>query len=224
MVEFFAAPDYNQGRFSWIFMFDWGGGRVSTDPARPPFLLVLYQQYLDHQDSAAFARKVLNVYTTGTLERWPAMPAARFAGRLCWRWVFWATTGSTTPSAAPCWTRTAQFARLPRTAFAPFGAGRKRSRTPGTRRHHPAKCGPTAQSGRCQGNKIHRTGPLVRRSLAPKGRREAALGRLVESIRDCHQALEINPYHFVAATSMGQAYLQLDNPVSALECFRRRCG
>jgi tetratricopeptide (TPR) repeat protein len=48
-----------------------------------------------------------------------------------------------------------------------------------------------------------------------------ALGRLVESIRDCHQALEINPYHFVAATSMGQAYLQLQNPVSALECFRR---
>jgi tetratricopeptide (TPR) repeat protein len=49
----------------------------------------------------------------------------------------------------------------------------------------------------------------------------AAIGRLVESIRDCHQALEINPYHFVAATSMGQAYLQLENPVSALDCFRR---
>ena len=48
-----------------------------------------------------------------------------------------------------------------------------------------------------------------------------ALGRFVEAIRDCHQVLEINPYHFVAATSMGQAYLQLGNPVSALECFRR---
>ena len=48
-----------------------------------------------------------------------------------------------------------------------------------------------------------------------------ALGRLVESIRDCHQALEINPYLFVAATSMGQAYLELHNSVSALECFRR---
>jgi tetratricopeptide (TPR) repeat protein len=48
-----------------------------------------------------------------------------------------------------------------------------------------------------------------------------AMGRLVESIRDCHQALEINPYHFVAATTMGQGYLELRNPVSALECFRR---
>jgi len=50
---------------------------------------------------------------------------------------------------------------------------------------------------------------------------QAAMGRLAESIRDCHQTLEINPYHFVAATSMGQAYLRLGNPVSALECFRR---
>jgi tetratricopeptide (TPR) repeat protein len=47
------------------------------------------------------------------------------------------------------------------------------------------------------------------------------LGRLADSIRDCHQALELNPYHFEAAVSMGQAYLQLGNQVSALECFRR---
>ena len=48
-----------------------------------------------------------------------------------------------------------------------------------------------------------------------------ACGHFAESIRDCHQALEINPYHFVAVAGMGHAYLQLQNPVSALECFRR---
>ena len=47
------------------------------------------------------------------------------------------------------------------------------------------------------------------------------LGRLADAIRDCHECLEINPYHYIAATSMGQAYLELENPVSALECFRR---
>ena len=47
------------------------------------------------------------------------------------------------------------------------------------------------------------------------------LGCYVEAIRDCHQALEVNPYHFGAATTMGQAYLHLGNHVSALECFRR---
>ena len=47
------------------------------------------------------------------------------------------------------------------------------------------------------------------------------LRQFADAIRDCHEALEINPYHFVAATLMGQAYLELENPVSALECFRR---
>jgi len=54
------------------------------------------------------------------------------------------------------------------------------------------------------------------RALAHHG-----LGRLADAIRDCHECLEINPYHFIAATSMGQAYMELENPVSALECFRR---
>jgi tetratricopeptide (TPR) repeat protein len=41
------------------------------------------------------------------------------------------------------------------------------------------------------------------------------------SIGDCHQALEINPYHFGAASGMGQCYLQLSDYDSALESFRR---
>lgn len=47
------------------------------------------------------------------------------------------------------------------------------------------------------------------------------LERYSESIRDCHQTLEINPYHFAAAAGMGQSYLKLNEPVAALECFRR---
>ena len=39
--------------------------------------------------------------------------------------------------------------------------------------------------------------------------------------RDCHQAMEINAYHFLAASVMGQAYLQLGDSVSALDSFRR---
>jgi len=38
---------------------------------------------------------------------------------------------------------------------------------------------------------------------------------------DCQQTLEINAYPFVAASIMGQAFLQLGNPVVALESFRR---
>ena len=39
--------------------------------------------------------------------------------------------------------------------------------------------------------------------------------------RDCHQALEVNAYHFLAASTMGQAYLHLNDSISALDCFRR---
>ena len=48
-----------------------------------------------------------------------------------------------------------------------------------------------------------------------------ALGQFTASVHDCHEALEINPYHFIAAVGMGRSYLELDQASSALECFRR---
>jgi hypothetical protein len=53
-------------------------------------------------------------------------------------------------------------------------------------------------------------------------RRHSEAARLAtELIHNCHQALEINPYHFTAAAGMGQCYMLQDNPVAALEAFRR---
>jgi tetratricopeptide (TPR) repeat protein len=63
--------------------------------------------------------------------------------------------------------------------------------------------------------------PSVAEGWHQRGTAYYALGQFVQSIRDCHEALEINPYHFIAATSMGRAYMELNNRVSALECFRR---
>ncbi len=47
------------------------------------------------------------------------------------------------------------------------------------------------------------------------------LNRYSEAIRDCGRTLERNPYHFGAASGMGRCYLKLEDPISALECFRR---
>ena len=47
------------------------------------------------------------------------------------------------------------------------------------------------------------------------------LDRYEESANDCHQALEINPYHFGAAVGMAHCYLELNDAYAALECFRR---
>ncbi len=48
-----------------------------------------------------------------------------------------------------------------------------------------------------------------------------SLRRYIESIHDCRQAVELNPYHFGAVAGMGQCYLALGNQTWALESFRR---
>lgn len=48
-----------------------------------------------------------------------------------------------------------------------------------------------------------------------------SLSRYIDSIHNCRQALELNPFHFGAAAGLGQCYLQLGNQLWALESFRR---
>jgi tetratricopeptide (TPR) repeat protein len=48
-----------------------------------------------------------------------------------------------------------------------------------------------------------------------------ALKRFDESANDCHQTLELNPYQFAAAIGMAHCYLEMEEPIAALECFRR---
>ena len=47
-----------------------------------------------------------------------------------------------------------------------------------------------------------------------------SLGNFAESIGDCEQTLELNPYHFVAAAGMAQCHLRLGDRRSALDGFR----
>jgi tetratricopeptide (TPR) repeat protein len=195
---------------------------VNTEPARPPFLLVLYQQYLDHQDSASFARKVLNLYTTGTLER-----LARHAGREVRRAAVLAlgflgdydanhTLGCALLDADRT-VRTIAENGI-RTVWTRAGKEAERHELGVVIWLNAAQLPRQAVE---RATKLIEQAPWFAEAWHQRAAAYATLGRLVESIRDCHQALEINPYHFVAATSMGQAYLQLENPVSALECFRR---
>ena len=46
-------------------------------------------------------------------------------------------------------------------------------------------------------------------------------GQYERSASDCHQALEINPYHFGAAVGMAHCFLELNDAFAALESFRR---
>lgn len=47
------------------------------------------------------------------------------------------------------------------------------------------------------------------------------LGRYEEAANDCHQALELNAYHFGAAVGLAHCYLEMGEGLAALDCFRR---
>lgn len=69
--------------------------------------------------------------------------------------------------------------------------------------------------------KIIQDAPWIAQGWYQRGRAFYYLGHYEAATRDCHQALEINPYHFHAAAVMGQAYEMQHNLVAALEAFRR---
>jgi tetratricopeptide (TPR) repeat protein len=47
-----------------------------------------------------------------------------------------------------------------------------------------------------------------------------SLGAVKEAIADSQQSLESNPYHFQAAVGLGQCYLELSDPSTALCCYQ----
>jgi tetratricopeptide (TPR) repeat protein len=195
---------------------------MSSDPVRPPCLLALYQQYLDHQDSSRFLRAVSEQYAGGTLQRLAHHPrnkvrrAAVFALGFLGDYEVNHTLGCALLDDD----------RIVRTlaengihaVWARAGNDADRQELGVVIRLNAAQAHKEAF---VRATRLIERVPWFAEAWHQRAVAHAALGRLIESIRDCHQALEINPYHFVAATAMGQAYLQLDNPVSALECFRR---
>jgi tetratricopeptide (TPR) repeat protein len=195
---------------------------VSTGPVRLPSLLILYERYLDQQDSAAFAADVSARYNPGTLER-----LARHFSREVRRASVTALGVVGTYDANHALGRAMQDEdRTVRTiaeesiraVWTRAGNETERQQLDVIVRLNAAQLRKEAIT---RATKLIERAPWFAEAWYQRAVAHFALGRLVESIRDCHQTLEINPYHFVAATTMGQAYLELQNRVSALECFRR---
>jgi tetratricopeptide (TPR) repeat protein len=45
-------------------------------------------------------------------------------------------------------------------------------------------------------------------------------GEFARSVKDCEEALRLNPYHYGAASGMGQCFLRMKKPKAALRAFR----
>lgn len=63
--------------------------------------------------------------------------------------------------------------------------------------------------------------PWIAESWNQRAIAQFGLARYALSVNDCHQTLEINPYHFGAAAGLGHCYLRMGNGIAALESFRR---
>jgi tetratricopeptide (TPR) repeat protein len=195
---------------------------VSDQSTKPPYLLTLYQQYLDHQDSSQFLGKVASTYTAGTLQRLAkhASREVRRAAVLSLGFLGDYNSNHTLGCALLDDDRTVRTIAEDgiRTLWTRAGNETERQELGIILRLNAARLHKEALA---RATRLIERAPWFAEAWHQRATAYSAMGQLVESIRDCHQALEINPYHFVAATSMGQAYLQLENPVSALDCFRR---
>lgn len=199
-----------------------GEYRVSSGPCRTPCLSVLYRQYLDNRDSVGFVDKLSAAYTPGTLER-----LTRHAGREVRRAAVLALgfvgdyeANHAVGRALLDTDRTVRTLadNAIRNLWTRHGSKAQRQQLGVVIRLSAAQ---QYDKALLRATDLVEHAPWFAEAWHQRAIAKLHLGRFAEAIRDCHQALEINPYHFLAAAAMGHAYLKLENHVSALESFRR---
>jgi tetratricopeptide (TPR) repeat protein len=190
---------------------------------RIPVLVIYYNRYLTNQDCALFVKRVTRRYSCSTLERLVGVGdhvtrrAAVFALSLLGDYDSNAVLGR---------------ALVDRDrgvrSIAESGI-RELWRRVGSRDERETLCRVSnlnderrhSEAARLATQLIRTASCDIAEAWCQRGMAHYHLGQYDAAIRDCHQALEINPYHFTAAAGMGQCYLLQDNPVAALEAFRR---
>ena len=189
---------------------------------RDPFLLTLYEQFLETEDSADFVCKTSQCYRQGTLERLAEHPCrtVRRAAVFALGFLGDYDANHTMGRALHDEDRTVRLLAEDgiRNVWKRAGNDEQRRQLSSIIRLNAAK--QFEEAGR-RATQLTKTAPWLAEAWNQRAIARFALSRYAESIRDCHQALELNPYHFAAASGMGQAYLRLNNHVSALESFRR---
>jgi tetratricopeptide (TPR) repeat protein len=195
---------------------------MDSESTRHPVLRELYEQFLADEDAAAFVHRVGRRYNTATLER-----LVQYGSRLDRRAAVLALgylgnyESNTTLGRALC--DADRGVRLLaenaiRSVWVRAGTERQR------REINSVIALNTAADYK---NAYHRVNRLLDEApwFAEAWNQRAIAGycteRYEQSIRDCQQALELNPYHFGAAAGMGQCYLKLGVRSMALEAFRR---
>jgi tetratricopeptide (TPR) repeat protein len=194
---------------------------MSQPSIRRPILAELYEQFLADRDQAAFIHRVAERYHTATLERlvlhtsrWVRRGAVLALGAIA---DFSSNTvlghslvdmdrgvrilAETAIRAVWCrdgsWHQQQELARV-------IGLN-------AAEKHDAAR---TAASRLIDENS-RLAESWNQRAIANFG-----IQRFLESIADCRQTLDLNPFHFGAAAGLGQCHMQLGDHQSALDSFR----
>lgn len=189
---------------------------------QPPAIVAAYERYLRDQDSAGFIKSVAQDYNCSTLERLAHMSdrAGRRAAVLALG--FMGDYGSNAVVGRALTDRDRGVRTIAENSIRELwnrvGSREQRLSLRCVVRMNQSKR--YDEAIRMATELIHES-PWIAEAWCQRGTAHFHLGQYEASIRNCHQALEINPYHFTAAAGMGQCYLMQDNPVAALESFRR---
>ncbi len=195
---------------------------VSIERIRKPLIASLYQSYLASQDAVAFVAGLLRHYKVGTLERLAAH-ADREVRRASVFGLGHVAEYSANHTLGRAMldedrkVRTLAEDAIRKVWFRVGTLSQRRqlvliSRMNAARQYREA---------RRQAQALVDEAPHLAEAWTQCATALFHLQHYPDAIRHCHQALEINPYHFIAATTMGHAYMGLDSYVAALESFRR---
>ncbi|HEY2895043.1 MAG TPA: tetratricopeptide repeat protein [Pirellulales bacterium] len=189
---------------------------------QPPALHTVYREYLVSQDLDAFAAQVSARYTVGTLERLTTT-GDRMARRAAVLAVGRIADFSSNAVLGRALTDGDRGVRMLadngiRLLWCRTGHDQEQSRLDGVIELICARRFQAAVEGATQ---LIARAPTIAEAWNQRAIALFNLGRFAQSISDCQQALEHNPYHFAAATGMGHCHLKSNDRSAALECFHR---
>ncbi len=189
---------------------------------RDPLLLALYEEFLESEDSAELIAKVSRAYGQGTLARLTehALRKVRRAAVFALGLLGDYDVNHVMGRALHDEDRTVRLLAEDgiRNVWKRVGTDQQRRKLLVIIRLNTAK---HYEEARQRASQLVDNAPWFGEAWNQRAVAHFGIEQFTAAVRDCHQALELNPYHFAAAAGMGQAYLRLENQVSALESFRR---
>lgn len=195
---------------------------MSHSSAAAPVLTEMYARYLTDENTAAFISAVSQRYLIGTLERLAeygrvaSRRAATLALSLVGTYESNAVLGRALSDRDRCVRMIAENGL--RDLWMRDGSEDQQSRLKVLVRLNASQQFQEAVEAACE---LIEEAPWFAEAWNQRAIAQFHLDRYEESANDCHQALELNPYHFGAAVGMAHCYLELNDAYAALECFRR---